>query len=113
MEWLVHVSYFFSGAFLANAVPHLVSGVSGRPFQTPFARPRGKGLSSSTVNVLWGAFNTVVGYLLLFRVGSFDPRATSHVVAAGSGALLISIVAARIFGPLHGGHDPVNRGSDQ
>ena len=48
------VSYFFGGAFLANAVPHLVSGMTGRPFQTPFAKPPGQGLSSSTVNVALG-----------------------------------------------------------
>lgn len=27
----------------------------GRPFQTPFASPSGKGLSSSRVNVVWGS----------------------------------------------------------
>ena len=63
------LSYFFGGLFLANAIPHLVSGMMGRPFQSPFARPRGEGLSSSTVNVLWGFFNIVIGYLLVCRVG--------------------------------------------
>ena len=48
------LAYFFAGAFLTNAIPHFVSGVMGRAFQTPFAKPPGKGLSSSTVNVLWG-----------------------------------------------------------
>ena len=41
----------------------------GRPFQSPFAKPRGQGLSSSTVNVLWGLFNIIIGYLLVCRVG--------------------------------------------
>ena len=45
------------GAFLANTIPHLVNGISGLPFQSPFASPPGQGLSSSTVNVLWGKFN--------------------------------------------------------
>ena len=54
MSWLHDLSYFFGGAFLANAVPHFVSGTLGRPFQSPFAKPAGEGLSSSTVNVLWG-----------------------------------------------------------
>jgi hypothetical protein len=53
MNWLHTVSYFFGGLFLANVVPHFVSGIMGKPFQTPFAKPPGKGLSSSTVNVLW------------------------------------------------------------
>jgi hypothetical protein len=55
MNWLHAVSYFFGGLFLANAVPHYVSGVMGKPFQSPFAKPPGKGLSSSTLNVVWGA----------------------------------------------------------
>ncbi len=42
MSWVHLISYLFGGAFLINAVPHLVSGVSGRPFQTPFANPPGQ-----------------------------------------------------------------------
>jgi hypothetical protein len=61
MTWLHLVSYFVGGIFMANAIPHFVSGIMGRPFQTPFAKPPGEGLSSSTVNVLWGFFNAVVG----------------------------------------------------
>ena len=84
MNWLHLVSYFFGGAFLANADPALVSGLMGEPFQSPFAKPRGEGLSSSTVNVLWGFFNLVVGYLLVCRVGDFALRETGDVVALGS-----------------------------
>jgi hypothetical protein len=29
MRWNHYVSYFFGGAFLANAIPHFVSGVTG------------------------------------------------------------------------------------
>src|SRR5262249_6262241 len=68
VTWMHLVSYFFGGAFLANAIPHFVSGQMGRPFQSPFARPPGEGLSSSRVNVLWGAFNFVVAYGLLCHV---------------------------------------------
>jgi hypothetical protein len=64
-----YVAYFFGGAFLCNAVPHFVSGVTGHPFQSPFAHPPGEGLSSATVNVLWGFFNAVVGYVLRHRFG--------------------------------------------
>jgi hypothetical protein len=106
MNWLHLVSYFFGGIFLGNAIPHLVSGVMGRPFQSPFAKPPGKGLSSSTVNVLWGFFNAVAGYLLVVRVGSFELRSTSDVLALGVGALLISLQAARHFGQFHGGNAP-------
>jgi hypothetical protein len=104
MDWLHDVSYFFGGVFLANAVPHFVSGMMGRPFQSPFAKPPDKGLSSSTVNVLWGFANFVIAYLLIARVGSFDLRATDHVIAAGLGVLLMGVMAARAFGRFHGGN---------
>jgi hypothetical protein len=106
MSWLHLVSYFFGGIFLANAIPHFVSGMMGRPFQTPFAKPPGKGLSSSTVNVLWGFFNAVAGYLLVERVGNFDLRSTRDVLALAVGALLISLQLARHFGQFHGGNSP-------
>ncbi len=103
MNWLWLVSYFFGGAFAVNAVPHFVSGVQGRSFQSPFAKPPGEGLSSATVNVVWGFFNAVVAYGLVVRVGAFDLRETSHVVAFGLGGLLISVFSARHFGRIHGG----------
>jgi hypothetical protein len=106
MNWLHLVSYFFGGIFLANAIPHFVSGMMGQPFQSPFAKPPGKGLSSSTVNVLWGFFNAVVGYLLVVRVGNFDLRSISDVLALAVGALPIGLFSARHFGQFHGGNSP-------
>jgi hypothetical protein len=106
MNWLHLVSYFFAGAFLANAIPHLVSGMMGRPFQSPFAKPSGIGLSSSTVNVLWGFFNVIAGYLLVVRVGSFDLRSISDILPLAVGALLIGLFSARHFGQFHGGNAP-------
>jgi hypothetical protein len=89
--------------FLCNAVPHLVRGLTGRPFQSPFAKPPGKGLSSATVNVVWGFVNLVVAYALICRVGAFDLRSTADVAALGLGFLLIGIFCARHFGRFHGG----------
>ena len=106
MSWLHALSYLFGGVSLVNAVPHFVSGVMGRPFQSPFAKPPGKGLSSSTVNVLWSAFNIAVGYGLVFGVGSFDLRAAPDALALGLGILVAGLMLARIFGPLHGGQTP-------
>jgi hypothetical protein len=103
MRWYHYVAYFFGGAFLANAVPHFVNGVSGHPFQSPFASPPGEGLSSSTVNVLWGFFNLVVGYVLVCRVGSFDLRQTRHVLVLGLGVLLMAVMLAHAFGRFYGG----------
>lgn len=104
--WLQYVSYFFGGAFLTNSIPHFVSGLMGRAFQSPFAKPPGKGLSSSTVNVLWGFFNLAVGYVLICRVGNFNLRSSGSVFAAGLGVLVVGLMLARTFGQLHGGNSP-------
>jgi len=106
MRWYHDVAYFFGGAFLANALPHLGNGISGHSFQSPFATPPGIGLSSSMVNVLWGFFNLAIGYLLVCRVGSFDLRKTSHVLALGAGIVAMSLMLAYAFGRFHGGLRP-------
>jgi hypothetical protein len=103
MRWYHYVAYFFGGALVANAVPHFVNGISGRPFQSPFASPPGQGLSSATVNVLWGSFNLAVGYVLVCRVGSFELRQTRHVVVLGLGMLTMAVMLARAFGRFYGG----------
>ncbi len=103
MRWYHYLAYFFGGAFLANAIPHFVNGISGSPFQSPFASPPGQGLSTATVNVLWGFFNLVVGYMLVCRVGTFDLRKTDHVLAFGAGVLAMSLMLAHAFGRFHGG----------
>jgi len=103
MRWYHFVSYFFGGIFLTNTIPHLGAGVSGNPFQSPFASPPGEGLSSSIVNVLWGLFNLVVGYLLVVRVGQFDLRRTTHALALGAGIAACALLLARSFAKFHGG----------
>jgi hypothetical protein len=102
-RWYHYVSYLFGGAFLANTIPHFANGVSGRPFQSPFASPPGQGLSPAIVNVGWGFFNLAVGYLLVCRVGSFDLRRTRHVLTLGAGVLLMALMLARAFGKFYGG----------
>lgn len=101
LPWLI--AYFFAGAFAGNAIPHLVAGMQGRAFQSPFATPPGKGLSSARLNVVWGCFNLVIAWLLLARVGDFDWRAISDIAPFGLGLLLIGLILAHRFGPLHGG----------
>jgi hypothetical protein len=91
------------GRIPANTLPHLGNGISGHAFQSPFASPPGVGLSSSLVNVMWGLFNLVVAYLLVCRVGSFNLRKTQHVLVLGAGILIMSLMLAHAFGPLHGG----------
>jgi hypothetical protein len=103
MLWVHYTAYFFGGAFFANGLPHLGNGISGRAFQSPFASPSGVGLSSSTVNVLWGFSNLALAYLLVCRVGSFDPRNNQQILLLGAGILLMSLMHAQIFGRFHGG----------
>ncbi len=106
MSWPHLLSYMFGGAFLANAVPHVVAGVMGHPFQSPFAKPPGQGLSSATINVLRGFFNLAIGYLLVCRVGDFALRDTADISALGIGAVAIALLCAKQFGRFNGGHRP-------
>ena len=103
MGWYVYLARFFAGAFLANAVPHFVSGMQGRPFPSPFASPPGKGESSAMVNVVWGAANAMVGYLLLYRVGSFTPARSREALVVGVGGFLFALMLSRAFGRIYGG----------
>jgi hypothetical protein len=103
MHWFNYLGYFCGGLFLANSLPHLINGISGRAFQSPFAKPPGKGLSSSTVNVLWGFFNLVVAWLLLVKQGDFNIHDIGQVAALGAGILAMSIMLALSFGRFHGG----------
>jgi hypothetical protein len=106
MSWVDGIAWFFGGAFLANTIPHLVNGVSGRPFQSPFAKPPGVGLSSSLVNVVWALVNLVIAWLLLAKVGSFDIRDLVSILPAGIGFGLMSVALAYGFGRYHGGNKP-------
>ena len=102
MNWYHYVACFFSGVFLANAVPHFVHGISGDRFPTPFAHPPGKGLSSPTVNVWWSLLNLVVGYVL-FRVGKVQPLDEWTLVIFLAGIAAISTVLSVSFRQKHSG----------
>ena len=102
-RWYHYVAYFFAGALLANALPHLSNGLSGNPFQSPFASPPGEGLSSSTINAVWGVANLAVGFVLVSRVGSFELKKATHALALGAGILSMSVMLAHHFGKFHGG----------
>jgi hypothetical protein len=93
---------FLGAAFATNAVPHFVSGVSGRAFQSPFADPPGIGLSSARANVLWGFANAVLAWLCLVPSHA-SLAAWPDALAMAAGALAMGLFAAHHFGPLHGG----------
>src|SRR5919206_396834 len=51
---------FVAGAAAANAIPHLVKGITGQRHMTPFARS-----SSAAVNVIWAFVNVLLSLVLL------------------------------------------------
>ena len=91
-----YVGCFFAGMFLANAVPHFVHGISGDRFPTPFAHPRGIGLSSPTVNILWALLNLIVGYIL-FRVGQVASGDNVALAVFFAGVVAISLTLSVRF----------------
>ena len=100
--WIELLCFFLGGGFLANAIPHFVNGVSGRPFQSPFASPPGKGLSSGPVNVFWGTANLVAAYALLRFVGEFHLADWRDAAAAGLGFFATGMFLGSYFGRFHG-----------
>ena len=96
------LALFFAGAFACNALPHLVAGLQGQPFPTPFARFRGAIDSSPLLNFVWGFANTLIAALL------WSPRRPALGLNAGcvallAGALLLGIGLALHFGRLRRG----------
>jgi len=96
MKWYHYLAAFFAGAFLANVVPHFIHGISGDAFPTPFAHPAGKGLSSPFVNVLWGCFNLLVGYILL-SVSKTSTKNKLSMLVLFLGILVISLQLSFAF----------------
>jgi hypothetical protein len=90
MHWYSYLACFFAGMFLVNVVPHLVHGVSGDPFPTPFAKPPGKGLSSAPVNMVWALANMVIGYLL-FCAGHVGSGASAAVGVFFAGVAVLGV----------------------
>lgn len=95
MSWYHYVASFFAGAFLANAMPHFIQGISGNKFPTPFAIPPGRGLSSSVTNVLWAFFNIIIG-IILAVLGVLE-RGLFSIAVVLSGALVTSVALSIHF----------------
>jgi hypothetical protein len=98
MVWYLYLAYFTAGALFANGVPHFVHGISGKRFQSPFASPPGVGESSPLVNVVWGMLNFLIGYLILYGVGSFEAGLTLDALLFGLGFALTAVTLAWYFG---------------
>jgi amino acid permease len=96
MQWYNYLSAFFAGFFLANTIPHFVSGIMGNKFPTPFAKPPGKGLSSAPVNMVWSLFNLLVGYFLLLK-GTLSNDQPISLVVFFAGIALCGIMLSMRF----------------
>ena len=96
MKWYHYLAAFFSGAFLANTVPHFIHGVSGDSFPSPFSHPPGKGLSSPTVNVLWACLNLLIGYILL-RISKISVQNRFSMFVLFLGILAMSVQLSIVF----------------
>ncbi|HTH61369.1 MAG TPA: hypothetical protein VL689_14550 [Paraburkholderia sp.] len=92
-----YVTLFFCGLLLTNCIPHLVRGVEGKPFPSPFSKPRGVGFSSPLVNVLWGLANLAAALVLLGRQ-PVSLASGADLAALLVGALLMGVFCARHFG---------------
>jgi hypothetical protein len=102
MEWYAYLAYFSAGFFLANGVPHFVSGITGKRFQNPFASPPGVGEASPVVNVIWGLVNFFAGYALIFGVNEFCFGFTREVLMVAIGAVVAAVFLAVYFERIRG-----------
>ncbi len=96
MKWYHYLFLLLGGAFVANFFPHFVHGISGETFPTPFADPPGRGMSPSTVNVVWALANLIVGCLFL-RAGKFSLGDRPTVFVAFLGFALMAINLSFVF----------------
>jgi hypothetical protein len=103
MTWYAHLLQVLAGMLLINAVPHVVQGVSGTPFQSPFAKPPGVGESSPLVNFYWG-FANLAGGFALFR--AFAPTDYLGWGLFAAGMLLIGTQLAWHFGKVRAKPSP-------
>ena len=106
MNWLWLVSYFFGGRFCGKRHPSFCRRHDGTSLPESLRQTtRQRALLLNGQRCL-GILQRAGWYLLVAHVGAFNPRTTSHILAFGLGALLISISSARHFGQFHGGNTP-------
>jgi len=82
---------FASGAFLFNAIPHLVQGIGGRRHMTPMARSSGP-----VVNVVWGWVNLIIAGGLAY-LSNPDAGTHTHWVAFGLDGFIVSVSLAMFW----------------
>jgi hypothetical protein len=95
MKWYNYVACFFSGVFLVNIAPHLVHGIDGDYFPTPFGNVLGTVPTSPIVNILWAMLNLVIGFSLL-RAGKASMVKNGTLLCIFLGVLLYSLSLAAL-----------------
>jgi hypothetical protein len=100
MSWSSSIAHFFGAAFVANALPHLMAGIAGKPLQTPFASPPFRGMSSPGVNVAWALANLAFAYFLLVCIGPLDLHRWSDAAIAFAGFGGMALLCSRSFARL-------------
>jgi hypothetical protein len=93
---MAYLGLFFAGVLLCNALPHLLKGLQGERFYTPWAQPRGVGLSSALENMLWGSANLLVSVFLIDRI--FPKNIPHGLMILAAGFIAMGIMLALIFG---------------
>ena len=89
------IGWFLSGVFVVNTIPHLIHGVSGEKFPSPFDKPHGKKLSSPTLNVIWAFLNfSIFSAIVYFNQSSFT---AIHGVIMLVGAFAMAIFLSSYF----------------
>jgi|SRR5690606_35350501 len=84
-----------AGAFLANAIPHGLMGVTGQAFPTPFSGGP-PNLSPPLLNVVWSLINIAIGFGLLWLVRRCARSAALRWTAI-AGAAIFALLLAVIF----------------
>ncbi len=95
-----YIASVFAGLFLCNCIPHLVAGLMGYPFPSPFAKPPGRGDSYPLVNFLWGFFNLVVG-VALWSWSYTTLGLDLEMLFSGIGFLLMGLMLSIHFGKVY------------
>lgn len=88
-----------SGALFCNCIPHLVAGLQGECFPTPFARPPGRGLSPAWVNFAWGFCNLAAATAMTLRRSAHLGELVDTLLIFAGAALaggLLSLRFARV-----------------
>lgn len=93
---MAYLGLLIAGVLLCNALPHLLAGLQGQTFYTPWAAPRGVGRSSALENVLWGCANLLVAVFLIDRI--FPKNVPHGLVVLAIGFVGAAVALATIFG---------------